>query len=225
MILLIDNYDSFTWNLWHLLSELMAGASDPQEIRTIRNDAASTTEIIAMHPSAIVMSPGPSIPQKAGVCVPLITQLAETKTAIPVLGVCLGHQALAVAFGGRIGRIDPPVHGKISHIDNTGEGVFANCPPRFVATRYHSIAVVRPSLPECLHITATTPSGMIMGLQHVHLPFHGVQFHPDSAACEYRYQLLANFLTLAQIKHGDTAHIEALQKRMPPLSKAEVIHD
>ncbi|MCG8624964.1 MAG: aminodeoxychorismate/anthranilate synthase component II [Proteobacteria bacterium] len=225
MILLIDNYDSFTWNLWHLLSELMAGASNRQEIRTIRNDAASITEIIAMGPSAIVMSPGPSIPQKAGVCVPLITQLAETKTAIPVLGVCLGHQALAVAFGGRIERIDPPVHGKISYIDHTGEGVFASCPPRFVATRYHSIAVARPSLPECLNITATTPSGMIMGLQHAHLPFHGVQFHPDSAACEYRYQLLANFLTLAHITHGDRAHIQALQNRMPPLSAAEVIHD
>ena len=221
MLLLIDNYDSFTWNLWHLLSELAPSA----EIRTIRNDAASVSEIIAMRPSAMVLSPGPSIPQKAGVCVPLIAGLAEIDQPIPLIGVCLGHQALAVAFGGKIARIDPPVHGKVSYIDNTGEGVFADCPARFVATRYHSLEVAKNKLPDCLHITATTPSGMIMGLQHTDLPLHGVQFHPDSAACENRYRLFANFLSLAGVATSDAGRIQALQNRMPALGADEVIHD
>lgn len=218
MLILIDNYDSFTWNLWHLLSELGT------EVTTVRNDALSVAAILAKKPAAIVMSPGPGIPQKAGVCVPLIADLAKTGNAIPLLGVCLGHQAIAVAFGGKIGRIDPPVHGKLSTITHNGDGVFRGCPPSFAVTRYHSLVVAKDSLPDCLAITASTEAGVIMGLQHKQLPFFGVQFHPESAASQHGYQMLANFLVTAGLPSGDNSRVAQLQQRMPNLVHRESLH-
>jgi anthranilate synthase/aminodeoxychorismate synthase-like glutamine amidotransferase len=186
MLLLIDNYDSFTYNLWHYLGELGAEAT----VR--RNDAVSVEEVLAMRPEAIVISPGPCDPQKAGICLDLVRAAAGTS----ILGICLGHQVIGEAFGGRVIRAPEPVHGKTSVIRHGGTDLFAGLPDKFLAARYHSLIVAREALPEPLEITAETEDGLIMGLKHRHLPVYGVQFHPESIATEHGHALLANFLRL-----------------------------
>lgn len=188
MLILIDNYDSFTYNLVHYLGELGA------ECVVIRNDKVSAEEVIAKNPKAIVLSPGPCTPNEAGVCLDLIKRAGPK---IPLLGVCLGHQAIGQAYGGKVIRAPVPMHGKLSTISHTGKGIFKGLPQRFEITRYHSLIVERATLPECLEITAETDDGLIMGLQHKTHPVHGVQFHPESIASEQGHELLANFLLLA----------------------------
>ena len=212
MILLIDNYDSFTWNLWHFLADLGA------EVETCRNDALTVDEILERTPQAIVLSPGPSTPDKAGICIPLI-EAAMTRDLPPIFGVCLGHQAIGAAFGATIGRIAPPVHGKLSQILHQNEGVFADCPTPLMVTRYHSLVIERDSLPDCLQITAETEAGLIMGVAHCNLPIYGVQFHPESIASMAGYRILANFLRLAGVNIPDDEHIEQLQ------SQSLTLHD
>lgn len=188
MLILIDNYDSFTYNLVHFLGELGA----PCEV--IRNDKATADEVIAAKPQAIVLSPGPCTPNEAGVCLDLI---AKAEGKIPLLGVCLGHQSIGQAYGGKVIRAPEPLHGKLSTIRHTGKGVFKGLPEQFQVTRYHSLIVDRASLPDELEVTAETSDGIIMGLQHKTHPVHGVQFHPESIASEQGHALLANFLELA----------------------------
>lgn len=185
MLLLIDNYDSFTYNLLHYFGELGA------EVTVLRNDARSVAEIVALRPSGIVISPGPGTPDEAGICLELIR---STAGKVPLFGVCLGHQAIGQAFGGRVIRAPLPMHGKTSAIHHRGTGVFAGLPNPFTATRYHSLIVERAGLPDCLDITAQTEDGLIMGIQHRGHPIHGVQFHPESIASEQGHALLANFL-------------------------------
>ena len=187
MFLLIDNYDSFTYNLYHFLGELGARL----EVR--RNDTLSVAEALALHPQGIVISPGPCDPDRAGICLDLVRDAAGK---MPILGVCLGHQTIGQAFGGRILRT-PPMHGKLSQVRHRGQGVFSGLPPSFSATRYHSLAVAREDLPPVLEVTAETEDGTIMGLQHRKLPIYGVQFHPESIASEHGHALLKNFLVLA----------------------------
>lgn len=184
-ILLIDNYDSFTYNLVHYFAELGA------QVEVVRNDAISATDAIGKKPDGIVISPGPCTPNDAGICLDLITTL---QGRIPLLGVCLGHQAIGQAFGGHVIRAPQVMHGKTSAILHLGEGLFAGLPSPFVATRYHSLIVERATLPDALRITAETEDGIIMGLQHRTLPLHGVQFHPESIASEHGHALLGNFL-------------------------------
>ncbi len=188
MILLIDNYDSFTYNLVHYLQELGA------EVAVYRNDALTAQEALSLNPRAILLSPGPSDPEHAGICMDLIKLAAEQNT--PLLGVCLGHQSIGQVFGGKIIRAPQPMHGKISRIKHEGKGVFKGIPTPFNATRYHSLIVDRTTLPDCLEITAETEDNLIMGLQHRTHPLHGVQFHPESIASEYGHELLKNFLNL-----------------------------
>ena len=190
MLLLIDNYDSFTYNLVHYLGELGA------DVVVKRNDALTAAEAIDLKPSHIVLSPGPCGPEQAGICLNLISEAAKTST--PLLGVCLGHQAIGHAFGGKVIRAPIPVHGKINSIRHNGENVFRGLPSPFNATRYHSLIVERDSLPQSLSVTAETEDGLIMGLQHKTLPIHGVQFHPESIATEHGHAMLKNFLSLAQ---------------------------
>jgi len=185
MILLIDNYDSFTYNLAHFLGELGA------EVEVRRNDTLTPADCLALNPRGIVISPGPCDPDKAGICLDLIA-LAAGK--LPILGVCLGHQCIGQAFGGKIVRAPVPMHGKMSAIRHTGKGVFRGLENPFQATRYHSLIVERESLPDCLEITAETEDGLIMGLAHRRYPIEGVQFHPESIASEYGHALLKNFL-------------------------------
>lgn len=192
MLTLIDNYDSFTYNLVHFLGELGA------ECRVYRNDKVSVDEILSEKPQAIVLSPGPCTPDEAGICLELVKRAGAT---IPLLGVCLGHQAIGQAYGGKIIRAPQLMHGKLSEVANKGAGLFKGLPERFEATRYHSLTVERDSLPDCLEITAETDDGVIMGFQHKSDPVHGVQFHPESIASRYGHSLLANFLTLAGIEH------------------------
>ena len=194
MILVIDNYDSFTYNLVHYLNELGA--------RTVvkRNDALSAGQALAMKPDAILLSPGPCAPEQAGICLDL---LGAAPADQPILGVCLGHQAIGQAFGGQVVRAKAIMHGKTSPIIHEGRGVFGGMPQPFTATRYHSLAVDRPSLPGELEVTAWTEDGEIMGLSHRTRPIHGVQFHPESIATEGGHALLANFLKLA----GVGAHV------------------
>ncbi len=187
MLLLIDNYDSFTYNLVHFLGELGA------EAHVVRNDKITVADAIALKPQAIVLSPGPCTPNEAGICLELIEKAGPT---IPILGVCLGHQAMGQVYGGKVIRAPNLMHGKLSSVANTGKGVFKGLPRAFEATRYHSLIVERDSLPDCLEITAET-GGLIMGMQHKTLPVHGVQFHPESIASEHGHALLANFLELA----------------------------
>jgi anthranilate synthase component 2 len=187
MIVLIDNYDSFTWNLFHYLGELGA------ETVVHRNDKVSVGQILSSTPEAIVLSPGPCTPNEAGICLDLIKAAAETT---PILGVCLGHQAIGQAFGGKVVRARELMHGKLSAISHSGKGIFADVPEGFQGTRYHSLVVERETLPECFEITAET-GGTIMGLQHKELPVHGVQFHPESIASEHGHLILKNFLELA----------------------------
>jgi anthranilate synthase component II len=188
MLLLIDNYDSFTYNLVHYLGELGA------ECEVHRNDKISTAEAMKRKPKAIVLSPGPCTPNEAGICLDLIR---EAGPKIPLLGVCLGHQSIGQVYGGKVIRAPEPIHGKLSTIHHSGKSVFKYLPPRFLVTRYHSLIVERATLPDCLEITAETDDGIIMGLQHKTHPVHGVQFHPESIASEQGHALLANFLELA----------------------------
>jgi anthranilate synthase component 2 len=191
MLLLIDNYDSFTYNLVHFLGE------EGAECVVRRNDALTAAEALAMKPQAIVLSPGPCTPDDAGICLELI-RLAAGR--IPILGVCLGHQAIGQAYGGRVVRARVPMHGKLSTISHDNSGVFRGLPKAFRATRYHSLVVERSSLPADLAVTAETEDGTIMGLAHRRHPVHGVQFHPESIATEHGHRLLANFLDLAGVK-------------------------
>ena len=191
MLLLIDNYDSFTYNLVHYLGELGA------EAEVWRNDAITVQDAIAMSPEAIVISPGPCDPDKAGITLPLIRAAAGR---IPVLGVCLGHQAIAQAFGATIGRAKQVMHGKLSPILHDGTGVFAGIPSPFPATRYHSLVAVPETVPACLVANAWTEDGTIMGLRHESLPIHGVQFHPESIETRHGHRLLQNFLELARVR-------------------------
>ena len=191
MILLIDNYDSFAYNLVHYLGELGA------EVVVRRNDALGVDEAIAMSPQAIVLSPGPCDPDKAGICLELIERAAED---IPMLGVCLGHQAIGQVFGGTIVRAPACMHGKISAISHDGTGVFADLPSPFNATRYHSLTIDPESITDDLVINARSEDGVIMGVHHKSLPLHGVQFHPESIASEHGHQLLKNFLDIAGVE-------------------------
>lgn len=188
-ILVIDNYDSFTYNLVHFLGELGAHS------QVWRNDKISLDEIAALAPEAIVLSPGPATPDTAGICLPLITRFAST---IPILGVCLGHQALGQAFGGDVIRAPHLMHGKTSAINHTGKGLFRGLNSGFLATRYHSLIVKPETLPSSLEVTASTDDGLIMGMQHRNYPSHGVQFHPESIASENGHAILQNFLNLAR---------------------------
>ena len=189
MFLLIDNYDSFTYNLVHYFGELGV------EIEVRRNDVVSVDEALALAPEAIVISPGPGVPDNAGICLDLVARAAERQ--LPVLGVCLGHQVIGQVFGGKISRAPEPMHGKVDDIRHKGADVFQGLPNPFVATRYHSLVVEATTLPECLTVTAQTADGLIMGLSHAELPVHGVQFHPESIATATGHELLANFIELA----------------------------
>lgn len=193
MFVLIDNYDSFTYNLYHFLGELGA------EVKVWRNDAVTVDEVLGMKPQGVILSPGPCDPDQAGICLEMVTRGAG---ALPILGVCLGHQAIGQAFGGKVVRGPKPMHGKVSHVAHQGRGVFEGLPDGFAATRYHSLVVERATLPESLEITAETDDGMIMGMQHRQHPVFGVQFHPESIASEHGHKLLGNFLRLAG--HNDT---------------------
>jgi anthranilate synthase component 2 len=187
--LVIDNYDSFTYNLVHYLGELGA------ELTVRRNDKLTVDDVLAMDPQSIVLSPGPCTPNEAGICLNLVVAAADAN--IPVLGVCLGHQAIGQALGGIVTGAPTLMHGKLSEISNTGRGVFAGLPPLFAATRYHSLVLDPGSLPPSLEVTAETEGGVIMGVMHRNLPIHGVQFHPESIASSHGHQLLKNFLDIA----------------------------
>jgi anthranilate synthase component 2 len=194
MIILIDNYDSFTFNLFHYISGLGA------EVVVHRNDKIAPDAVMAADPDAIVLSPGPCTPKDAGICIDLIDRAAST---IPIMGVCLGHQAIGEAFGGTVVRAPTPVHGKLSEVNHQGAGVFRGINGAFKATRYHSLIVDRETLPDDLAVTAETDR-LIMGLSHTKLPVHGVQFHPESIASEHGHLILKNFLDLAEAWNAKT---------------------
>ena len=185
MLLMIDNYDSFTYNLVQYFGEL------GEEVRVFRNDEITLDEVAALAPQRICISPGPCTPNEAGITLGLIERFGGQ---VPILGVCLGHQAIGQAYGGKVVRAKELMHGKTSRIEHNGEGVFAGLPRALVATRYHSLAVERSGLPDALEVTAWTPDGEIMGLRHRSLPVEGVQFHPESIATEYGHEMLRNFL-------------------------------
>jgi len=186
MLLLIDNYDSFTYNLVHYLGELGA------DVKVWRNDALTVQDAMGLKPEAILLSPGPATPDDAGIGLALVHAAADAR--IPLMGVCLGHQTIGQAFGGKVVRCDEIVHGKMGTIRHDGQSVFAGLPSPFEATRYHSLVVDRDSLPDCLTITAALDNGTIMGLAHKDLPIHGVQFHPESIRSEHGHQMLQNFI-------------------------------
>jgi len=189
MLLLLDNYDSFTWNLYHYLGEQGA------EIEVVRNDAITVQEALAREPEGIVISPGPCDPDRAGISLPLVRAAAGR---CPILGVCLGHQAIAQAFGARIVRAPSPMHGKVSRIEHDGTGLFAGLPSPFEATRYHSLCADPATIPAELVVNARSEDGVIMGLRHRWLPIHGVQFHPESIETRVGKRLLRNFLELCR---------------------------
>jgi anthranilate synthase component 2 len=189
VLLLIDNYDSFTYNLFHYLGQLGA------EVVVKRNDEISAAEAIAMKPEAVVLSPGPCTPNEAGICLELI---AEANGTLPILGVCLGHQAIGQAYGGKVVRAPLPMHGKLSRIHHTGRSVFRGLNNDFLATRYHSLTIAPESMPADLEVTAVSEDGVIMGVMHKKHPVHGVQFHPESIASENGHALLQNFLRMAR---------------------------
>jgi anthranilate synthase component 2 len=189
VLLLIDNYDSFTYNLFHYLGELGA------EVRVVRNDEISAAEALSLKPQGIVLSPGPCTPNEAGICLDVI-KLANG--AMPILGVCLGHQAIGQVYGGSIIRAPEPMHGKLSRVHHTGKSVFRGLNNDFLATRYHSLTIDPPSMPASLEVTATSEDGVIQGVMHKSHPVHGVQFHPESIASENGHALLANFLQIAR---------------------------
>ena len=190
MLLLIDNYDSFTWNLVHYLGELGA------EAKVVRNDQITVQEALALKPSAIVLSPGPCDPAQAGICLALTRAAADA--GVPLLGVCLGHQTIGAAFGGTVQRHSEIVHGKMGEIHHQGKGMFKGLPSPLLATRYHSLVVDRPSLPAELEVTAELADGTIMGLRHRELPIEGVQFHPESIRSEHGHAMLNTFLDMAK---------------------------
>ena len=191
MLLLIDNYDSFTYNLVHYMGEI------GQDVTVRRNDAVDVQEALELKPEGIILSPGPCDPDQAGICLSLTAAAAENK--IPLFGVCLGHQTIGQAFGGNIIRCHEIVHGKLGTIHHKNKGVFENLPSPFKATRYHSLVVDHTTLPECLEITAELEDGTIMGLKHKNLPIEGVQFHPESIAAEHGHALLRNFTNLLKV--------------------------
>ncbi|MGZ3275902.1 MAG: anthranilate synthase component II [Caulobacteraceae bacterium] len=196
MILVIDNYDSFTYNLVHYLNELGA------ETRVYRNDAITTDQALAMKPQAVLLSPGPCTPDEAGICLDLLSRAPRD---LPILGVCLGHQAMGQAEGGKVIRAKTLMHGKTDSIHHNGGGIFKDIPSPFTATRYHSLAIDRSSLPNTLEVTAWTDDGEIMGVQHRDRPMYGVQFHPESIATQYGHEMLANFLDLAGVERASAA--------------------
>ncbi|OYY03248.1 MAG: aminodeoxychorismate/anthranilate synthase component II [Acidocella sp. 35-58-6] len=193
MIVLIDNYDSFTFNLVHFLGDLGAACV----VR--RNDKITPEQVLAMNPQGIVLSPGPCTPNEAGICLDMVTAAAGK---VPLLGVCLGHQAIGQAFGGHVIRAPEPVHGKTSSVHHANSDIFAGLPDPFTATRYHSLIVERATLPETLEVTAWTNDGIIMGLRHKHLPIFGVQFHPESIATSHGHEILENFLNITRGKNA-----------------------
>ena len=188
MFLLIDNYDSFTYNLRHYLGELGA------EVEVRRNDALTVAEALDLQPQGLVISPGPCDPDRAGICLDLIDKAHRD---VPILGVCLGHQCIGQAFGGTVRRAPKPMHGKVSSINHEGVGVLKGLANPFAATRYHSLMVGRDGFPDCLSVTANSDDGVIQGLQHYELPIFGVQFHPESIASEHGHQILKNFIEIA----------------------------
>ena len=190
MLVLIDNYDSFTYNLVHFLGDLGA------ESVVHRNDVLSAADVVTQNPAGIVISPGPGTPDKAGISLDIVAAAAEH--GIPLLGVCLGHQSIGQHFGGKVVQAPSIMHGKVGDIRHQGAGVFEGLPSPLKATRYHSLVVDRAGLPDCLEVTAETEDDIIMGLQHRELPIHGVQFHPESIATEHGHALLRNFVTLTQ---------------------------
>lgn len=211
MFILIDNYDSFTWNLWHFLSDLGA------EVNIIRNDTCTPADIISAAPKGVIISPGPGIPKDAGISIDLIKACYNNQK--PLLGVCLGHQALAAAFGGQIRRIDPPVHGKLSKIVKTNSAavksdIFSRCPDQFPVTRYHSLTVDELTLPKELIITARTEAGAIMGISHSDAELHGVQFHPESIASVAGYRILAKFLEICDHQVVSDNRIQQLESQI-----------
>ncbi|MDF1801654.1 aminodeoxychorismate/anthranilate synthase component II [Thalassovita sp.] len=191
MLLLIDNYDSFTYNLVHYLGDLGA------DVVVRRNDALDVQAAMAMNPAGIMLSPGPGTPDQSGICLALTQAAADTKT--PLMGVCLGHQTIGQTFGGKVVRCHEIVHGKMGTMQHTGKGLFNGLPSPFEATRYHSLVVDRATLPDCLEVTAHLEDGTIMGLQHRELPIHGVQFHPESIRSEHGHQMLQNFLNVMKV--------------------------
>ncbi|MEM8629775.1 MAG: aminodeoxychorismate/anthranilate synthase component II [Pseudomonadota bacterium] len=191
MLLLIDNYDRFTYNLVHFIGELGG------ETRVVRNDAIDTQEAMALRPAGILLSPGPCTPNEAGICLDLVQAAAEA--GIPLFGVCLGHQSIGQAMGGKVVRCGEIVHGKLGTMHHDGKGVFAGLPTPFSATRYHSLIVERDSLPQTLEVTAELEDGTIMGLRHRDLPIEGVQFHPESIASEHGHAMLKNFLETLKV--------------------------
>jgi anthranilate synthase component II len=205
VIYLIDNYDSFTFNLVHYFGELGA------EVDVRRNDKVTSGAVVDADPDAIVLSPGPCTPKEAGICLDLIAKAAST---IPILGVCLGHQAIGDAFGGKVVRAPTQVHGKLSEIRHNGSGLFRGINAPFKATRYHSLVVERSSMPSDLTVTAETEDGVVMGLVHTKLPVHGVQFHPESIASEHGHLMLRNFLDIAAAWNDKTGRRQAAQKTL-----------
>ena len=195
MILVVDNYDSFTYNLVHYLNELGA------DTHVVRNDAVSVDEALVLKPEAVLLSPGPCTPNEAGICLGLIEKAATT---LPILGVCLGHQAIGQAFGGKVVRAPIPVHGKLSEIKHQGESVFRGINGPFKATRYHSLVVEHDTFPADLKVTAQTDDNLVMGLAHRSLAIHGVQFHPESIASEHGHLMLRNFLDIAAVWNTST---------------------
>ena len=196
MLLIIDNYDSFTFNLVQYFGELALKKSIANDILVKRNDEISTSEIQDLNPHAIVLSPGPGDPDDSGICLDILQELSNS---IPILGVCLGHQAIAQSFGGKIVRADHLMHGKTSKVFHNGKGIFHGISTPLVATRYHSLIVEKASLPHCLEVTAWLEDGTIMGVRHQDFPcLHGVQFHPESVLTESGHDLLGNFLGLAE---------------------------
>ncbi|WP_144186130.1 anthranilate synthase component II [Elioraea rosea] len=189
MILLIDNYDSFTFNLFHFLGDI------GETVEVVRNDALTAAEALAKRPDAVVLSPGPCDPDRAGICLELIREGAGK---VPILGVCLGHQAIGQAFGGKVVRAPVPWHGKVDTVDHTGTDIFEEVPQGFRATRYHSLVVDRASLPASLEATALNAEGLVMGMRHRTLPIFGVQFHPESIASEHGHTILRNFMAIAR---------------------------
>ncbi len=209
MIVLIDNYDSFTFNLFHYLGGLGA------DTVVHRNDKISTAAVLSMAPEAIVLSPGPCTPNEAGICLDLV---AEASASVPILGVCLGHQTIGQSFGGKVVRAPTLVHGKLSAINHRGEGVFRGINGRFQATRYHSLVVERASLPHELTVVAETDDRLVMGLAHNSLPVHGVQFHPESIASEHGHLILKNFLDIAAAWNAATGR--AIAQKSPARRRA-----
>ena len=206
MFVLIDNYDSFTYNLLHFMGELGA------EVVVHRNDKVTVEAVMAANSTGIVLSPGPCDPDRAGICLDLV--MAAAAVELPLLGVCLGHQTIGQAFGGRVVRAPVPMHGKISAMRHDGAGVFEGLTNPFEATRYHSLMIARDSVPAALTVTAETDDGLVMGLRHNTLPIHGVQFHPESIASQNGHRLLANFLALAGFTGTAMHPIDALEHRL-----------